>query len=183
MLAIVQARMTSTRLPGKVLMPMAGKPMIRWVYDRLSRASRVTKIVIATSNSSSDDLLCEYCSRQNIPYFRGSLQGKAGCDLATNVLVRSYPRGQSVEVIRTAALVSAHEKISDAADREHVTRYFYTHFKQFRIRSFSTPEFKGDIQLSVDTLSDFKSVELIIENAGADVSWKTAAALKSVLAT
>jgi spore coat polysaccharide biosynthesis protein SpsF len=62
-----------------------------------------------------------------------SLYAAEGADLVTNVQVRSFPKGQSVEVISVDALRRAASQTDDAEDREHVTRYFYRHPEQFRI--------------------------------------------------
>ena len=71
--AIVQARMTSTRLPGKVLAPLAGKPMILRQLERLSRASRIDAVVVATSTDPSDDALTEVLRDAGYRVHRGSL--------------------------------------------------------------------------------------------------------------
>ena len=52
---IIQARMTSTRLPGKVLRPLLGRPMLGRQIDRLKRCRRVDEIVVATSDRATDD--------------------------------------------------------------------------------------------------------------------------------
>ena len=71
--AIIQARMSSTRLPGKVLLPLAGKPVIQHIVDRLKLCRSVRDIVVATSVDSSDDILAQFCTSQNINIFRGPL--------------------------------------------------------------------------------------------------------------
>ena len=53
-IAIIQARMGSNRLPGKVLIPLAGKPSLWWITQRLSLCKRVTNIVIATSTNKNN---------------------------------------------------------------------------------------------------------------------------------
>ena len=65
--------MSSTRLPGKVLLPLAGKPMIHHIVDRAKLCTNVGKIVVATSVENSDNPLVEYCRENNIDYYRGSL--------------------------------------------------------------------------------------------------------------
>ena len=54
---IIQARMRSTRLPGKVLMPMAGRAVLGHVLDRLSSRTMLSEVVVATSTDASDDVL------------------------------------------------------------------------------------------------------------------------------
>jgi spore coat polysaccharide biosynthesis protein SpsF len=72
-LAILQARMSSSRLPGKVLAPVLGEPMIGRQIERLRRAKRIDKLVVATSTDPSDDLVAAYCSKLGVEVFRGSL--------------------------------------------------------------------------------------------------------------
>jgi len=71
--AIIQARMNSSRLPGKVLMEIEGKPMIQQVLDRLSSCKNLDITGIATSIEPSDDILSSYCGQHGINCFRGSL--------------------------------------------------------------------------------------------------------------
>lgn len=70
--SIIQARMESKRLPGKVLMDIQGKPMLQRVFDRIAQAEVSDEIVIATSVEHSDDPIAEYCEEQNMSCFRGS---------------------------------------------------------------------------------------------------------------
>lgn len=70
-LAIIQARMSSTRLPGKVLMDLAGKPMLQWVIDAVEASTLVDHVIVATSTMASDNRICEYLKDG---YFRGSLE-------------------------------------------------------------------------------------------------------------
>ena len=71
--AILQARLSSTRLPGKVLMPLAGKPMISRQIERLMRCQRLSRVIVATSDAPSDDPLHAYLTAEGIAVFRGSL--------------------------------------------------------------------------------------------------------------
>ncbi len=72
-MAVVQARMTSSRLPGKVLMPLDGRPMIIRQLERMSRATTLDSIVVATSSDPSDDELVNTVSRAGYAIERGSL--------------------------------------------------------------------------------------------------------------
>ena len=72
--AIIQARMSSSRLPGKVLMPLANKPVLAHIVERLSYCKMIDKIVVATTNEVSDDLVADYCEYNNIDCYRGSLE-------------------------------------------------------------------------------------------------------------
>ena len=72
-LAILQARMSSTRLPGKVLMPIQRQPMIVRQIERVARARRIDKLVVATSDRPEDDAIETAMRREGIAVFRGSL--------------------------------------------------------------------------------------------------------------
>jgi len=71
--AIIQARMTSSRLKGKVLLPLVDKPMLAHIVDRTRAAKRVTATVVATSTDPSDDPIEAMCRSYNIPCYRGNL--------------------------------------------------------------------------------------------------------------
>lgn len=71
-LIIVQARMTSTRLPGKVLLPLAGEPMLTRLIERLRRVRRADGIVVATTTNTSDDPIAALCALLGVPCHRGS---------------------------------------------------------------------------------------------------------------
>lgn len=71
--AIVQARMSSTRLPGKVLKPLGSKIVLARVIHQLSGSQRINQIVLATSIDGSDDALIGWARRAQLPYMRGSL--------------------------------------------------------------------------------------------------------------
>lgn len=72
-LVILQARMSSSRLPGKVLMNINGKPMIHWQIQRILKSSLVSQLVVATSVDSSDDSLVKFLEENSIIVRRGSL--------------------------------------------------------------------------------------------------------------
>ncbi len=69
---ILQARIGSTRLPGKVLLDLEGRPMLAHVVERIRRARNVQQVVVATTTSKSDDVLEQFCRAQDIAFFRGS---------------------------------------------------------------------------------------------------------------
>lgn len=70
--AIIQARMTSSRLPGKILKPLAGKPVLWHVVNRLKHTKRLDEVVIATTDKESDIVTKQFCSENGIQCFRGS---------------------------------------------------------------------------------------------------------------
>jgi spore coat polysaccharide biosynthesis protein SpsF (cytidylyltransferase family) len=73
-LAIIQARMSSTRLPGKVLLPLSDKPVLEHVIQRVRNCKLVDKVVVATTVHDSDDIIEDWCKKNNFEYYRGSLE-------------------------------------------------------------------------------------------------------------
>jgi spore coat polysaccharide biosynthesis protein SpsF len=71
--AIIQGRMSSSRLPGKILADIAGQPMLTRVYTRTSRAKTLDEVIFATTTDASDDPVAEYCEFSGIHHTRGSL--------------------------------------------------------------------------------------------------------------
>src|SRR5262249_37789783 len=128
--AIVQARMNSSRLPGKVLQEIAGQPMLWHVVQRTRQAQLLDRVVVATSDQSSDDPLAEFCARENIPCFRGSEQ---------DVLDRYYQAARSIQADGIVRITSdcplidpdVIDKVIRAYEEEHydyaanVLRYTY----------------------------------------------------------
>jgi spore coat polysaccharide biosynthesis protein SpsF len=71
--AIIQARMSSSRLPGKVLLDIHDRPMLAHVVERTRRAQMIDYVLVATTNDPTDDELAEFCRANQYPLFRGSL--------------------------------------------------------------------------------------------------------------
>lgn len=78
---IIQARMSSTRLPGKSMKTLSGKPLLWHVIDRVSRSRKAKRIIVATSTQSEDDAIEKFCRESGTACYRGSLD---------NVLERYY---------------------------------------------------------------------------------------------
>jgi len=72
-LAILQARVSSSRLPGKVLRPILGRPMLLHQLDRVRRARSLDALVVATSTDATDDAIEQLCASEGVRTFRGSL--------------------------------------------------------------------------------------------------------------
>ncbi len=72
-LAVLQARTSSTRLPGKVLMEINGRPMIYWQVKRILNAAKLDKLIVATSSDSTDDELTRFLKKEGVSVYRGSL--------------------------------------------------------------------------------------------------------------
>jgi len=200
--AIVQARMTSQRLPGKVLADVAGKPLLEWLLERLEHAKLLDTIVVATSDDASDDPVAWWCGDRGTPCERGPLADVAarlvaaaqahglegfarvngdsplldqalvdqgvelmrasGADLVTNVRPRTFPPGQSVEVVRTAALARALELGMTAEDAEHVTGPLYDE-DIWRVVRFEAESPRTEPPLTVDTPEDRDRIAELLE--------------------
>jgi spore coat polysaccharide biosynthesis protein SpsF len=96
-IAIIQARMSSSRLPGKVLLDIGGQPMLGRVVERTRRAGRVQRVVVATTTSPDDDPIAKFCSERGYYCFRGSLH---------DVLERYYQAASQFEaeiIVRVTA--------------------------------------------------------------------------------
>jgi spore coat polysaccharide biosynthesis protein SpsF len=72
--AIIQARMGSSRLPGKVLKDLGGRAMLSHVVERARKAKTINNVVVATTLDPSDDAIEQFCTAMNYPFYRGSLQ-------------------------------------------------------------------------------------------------------------
>lgn len=76
--ATIEARMSSSRLPGKVLLPAGGKPMLQHLVERLRRVRSLDRIVLATTDQHTDDDLATFARLQGIACFRGSEEDVMG---------------------------------------------------------------------------------------------------------
>ncbi len=200
--AIIQARMTSRRLPGKVLAEVHGRPMMQYLLERVERCTELDGVVVATSTDPSDDPIESFCAERGVDCFRGSLENVAarfceaaqrhgldafvrlcadsplldpalidqavatyrsgGADLVTNVLGRSFPPGQSVEVISAPVFAEAIPHMSSADHREHVTSYFYDHRKDFKIKAIRSDHDGGDVDFAIDTPRDLDRFKALV---------------------
>ena len=76
--ASIQARLGSTRLPGKVLKDICGKPMLQWQVERLQRSRLLDAVIVATTTNPSDDVIETFCRERGIDYYRGSEEDVLG---------------------------------------------------------------------------------------------------------
>ena len=73
-LAILQVRFSSSRLPGKVLKPIMGKPMLAYQLERLARCKKIDQLIVATSDHPEDQAIANLCNELNISCFHGPLE-------------------------------------------------------------------------------------------------------------
>lgn len=213
---LVTSRMSSHRLPGKALRIVAGKPLLEWVVEAARASAGTSQVVVATSDSASDEPIRSWCRESGVDWAVGPLEdmltrlartatalsseavvrisgdsplvdpalidhairlfGAAECDLVTNVHPRTFPQGQSVEVISTALLQELSRRSTDPRQREHVTLGAYQGAVTARILNFTAqelaPEFvaalsregisPSGIKLSLDTAQDAVTVEGVV---------------------
>ena len=103
-IAIVQARMNASRLPGKVLLDIGGKPMLARVVDRTRRSRIIDQVVVATSLDAADDPIEVFCNQEGYDCFRGSLH-----DVLDRVYqaARSYSAGVVVRITADCPVIDS----------------------------------------------------------------------------
>jgi spore coat polysaccharide biosynthesis protein SpsF len=204
--AILQVRMSSRRLPGKALRAIRGRALLGHVVDRVRCCRSIDGLWIATSTDPDDDAIAEFARMGAVELYRGALDdvasrllnaGRAAqadalvrinadsplidpaivdraveiyrtqqAELVSNVVRRTFPKGQSVEVVAVSALERAVEAMTTPDEREHVTPWFYANPTGVRIVSFESANPRPQMQLSVDTLEDLQRVEAILGRLG-----------------
>lgn len=112
--AVVQARMSSHRLPGKVLADLGGRSVLALLLHRLSNAEELDDIVVATSNESSDDVIVEACQNAGVASYRGPLK---------DVLER-YRQAAAAVRADVIVRVTADCPLIDAAVVDELVRFF-----------------------------------------------------------
>jgi spore coat polysaccharide biosynthesis protein SpsF len=208
MLVFIQARMNSSRFPGKVLAPVNGTPMISRVIKSVTRACNERAVVVATSDQSSDDPLVEYVRTLGVKVFRGPLDDvfrrfllclqehpcdwffrisadsplinsgivramlpllEPSIDLITNVQKRTFPHGQSVELLNAESFQRVNKEELTHEQREHVTKYYYDHPERFRILNLKNSDSSySKMNFVVDTIDDLRRVEEMERNTPYD---------------
>jgi len=196
MLAIIQARMSSRRLSGKVLKKINKKTLLQRVFDSVNNCKNVSKIIVATSTNLQDKKIVNFCKRKKIDYFRGDLNNvmkrflqvlkknnskyfvricadspfidsqilsqfikitkNQNFDIITNLLPRSFPKGQSIEIFKTSTFKKNYPKIKAKHDLEHVAPFFYRNKNKFKIKNVLYKKNLSNFNLSVDTYEDIK---------------------------
>ncbi len=194
--------MSSARLPGKMLAPFRGRPMVDHVMAAAANAIKGdASAVLLTSTSATDDPLAAHAQARGWACFRGDLDnvllrfaealGPYPCDwvvrvcgdsptilpslieqcvdialednfdIVTNVRPRTFPKGQSIEIIRSSLLAAVDMKHTSAEQREHVFPWFYENIGPERIHNVPC---LGDFPIKddcvVDTLEDLRRLDV-----------------------
>ncbi len=118
---IVQARMTSTRLPGKILLPVLDKPLLEYQVERLRRVRLSDDLVIATTENEADEPVVALCRKLQVPYFRGPEE---------DVLARYFWAAQESKA-DTMVRITSDCPLIDPEIIDKVIDVFNTHRDQF----------------------------------------------------
>ncbi len=100
--AVIQVRMGSTRLPGKVMKEVVGKPVLELLIERLRHSKLINQIVVATTSHKKDDVIVNLCKKLGIDYFRGSEDDVMGRVLGA---LKQYGADAGVEIYGDCPLI------------------------------------------------------------------------------
>ena len=139
-LAIIQARMGSSRLPGKVLADIGGKPMLLHVVLRARRAQTPGRVIVATTTDPGDDPIVEFCRAKGIPCFRGD---------AMDVLDRYYQAARAFNG-RTIVRLTADCPLIDPSEIDRTLRAFFDSKVDFAANRLPPP-WKRTTPIGMDT--------------------------------
>jgi spore coat polysaccharide biosynthesis protein SpsF len=126
------------------------------VLDRYFRASQLAKAEAVVRITSDCPLIDPEITDKTIAAFL-----EARPDYASNVLVRTYPRGLDTEVMSVTALGKAWQAARTSYEREHVTPYIYEHPAEFRLLSVTENEDRSGYRWTLDTAEDLEFVRAI----------------------
>lgn len=120
------------------------------VFNRIKMTSKKFKLKyflrVCADSPLIDPVLIDRCMKKFI---------KGNYDIVTNKFPRSYPKGQTVEIIKVSALNKINEKILTSDQKEHFTKYFYDNPKKFRIYNFNFSKQKKFISMALDNKTNF----------------------------
>lgn len=126
------------------------KGSLNHVFNRIKMTSKKFKLNyflrVCADSPLIDPVLIDRCM---IKFIKGDY------DIVTNKFPRSYPRGQTVEIIKVSALNKINEKILTTDQREHFTKYFYDNNKKFKIYNLNSPNQKKFISMALDNRTNF----------------------------
>lgn len=147
--AIIQARMGSSRLPGKVLLDIGGEPMLMRVVERVRRAETVDETAVATTRDPADDAVAAFCQVRGIPCLRGS---------AYDVLDRYYQVARQLKA-GTVVRITADCPVIDPGIVDRVVRAFRSSRVDFATNRLPPP-FHRTFPIGLDTeVCSFKALE------------------------
>lgn len=127
--AIVQARMSSARLPGKVLKEVLGKPVLWHIVNRLQKAKLVNKVVIATPNTNTDKPIIKFAQENDIDYYAGS---------ELDLLDRIYQAAKKFKA-DAIVLITADCPLIDPEIIDQVVKFYLANNDKFDVFSTGKP--------------------------------------------
>ncbi len=203
MIAIIQARVSSKRLPGKVLKKINNLTILERVINQVKGSFSKENIIVATSLDKKDIEICRICRKNKIKYYRGDLNNvakryfevlkkfktdsflrvcadspfidpilinklkktfhKKNPEFLTNVLPRSFPKGQSIEIFNSNLYISNFYKIKKKKDMEHVTTYFYFNKKKYNFINIKNNYNFSKKSMCIDYPKDLIKAKKIID--------------------
>lgn len=151
--AIIQARMGSTRLPGKVMMDIVGRPMLWHIVNRLSYSELINKIVVATSKNRENDVIEKFCIEHNIEIYRGSELD----------LVDRFYQVATLYKVDVIVRITADCPLVDPQLTDKVIEFFIKEYGKYDYVSNSRPKATYPHGLDVEAFSFFLLRKLWIE--------------------
>lgn len=146
--AIIQARMGSTRLPGKVFKPLAEKPLLWHVVNRLRPSTHLQKIIVATTTSPQNAEIARWCQQSEIDFFRGS---------EDNVLNRFYEAATAFN-LDTVVRITADDPFKDYQVMDAVIDLFQKENLDFAYNN-KPPTFPEGLDIEVFTYKALAKAE------------------------
>jgi spore coat polysaccharide biosynthesis protein SpsF len=119
--AVIQVRIGSTRLPGKVMKEVVGKPVLELLIERLRHSKLINKIVVATTGLKKDDIIVDLCRKLGIDYFRGSEDDVMGRVLGA---LKQYGADAGVEIYGDCPLI-------DPAIVDSIIQYYIMNIEKY----------------------------------------------------
>jgi len=195
----IQARMSSARFPGKMLIDVKGVPLLQRVVDQAQSVSNANKVVVLTSTESNDNALEEYCDHNDIACFRGDLNNvfvrfqaaleihpcdymvrvcgdsplispaliehcittmrDNGADFFSNVQGKSFPKGQSIEIVKASFFNGVDAQSLSPDEQEHVMPYFHARLEDYSCCFLDQKPSERHLNHCIDTLEDLERIE------------------------
>tara|TARA_B100000965_G_scaffold403611_1_gene432163 strand:- start:1082 stop:1732 length:651 start_codon:yes stop_codon:yes gene_type:complete len=140
------------------------------VFDRFQKITQICKENKIIRISGDSPLINPMLIKQIISFSKNK-----NFDICTNLFPRTFPKGQSVEIINANTLLKINQKLLSNKEKENVTSFFYNNSRKFKIINFSNDVNLNNINFSVDTNSDFikiRKLMTIIKNYKKKISLK-----------